>query len=1054
MTEDGKKVKVVDWPASSLLDLTEIDWNEKKSTDNFNKTFKDYKVVKDGNVVTDLKGAELEITDKDGFRSHLYLHDENGTTDKGQYTITSTLPLQPDYQDGEYTQNNALLYYDSTLISSQYINNAIFYNEWALANGYKKGQLIKDETGASTGVKYEAGINYNRHDLTGATLKDTLTGSQSYKQGTFKLYKWTLNTAGDETNVAKTEITGLTWNEANGFKLNAKSFELDFDKFLTQVTNPEKSTDAYVIEYETTIDPQVEVEKVKNAIQVEYNEAIENSMDSSKNQPIVEVTTIPRGGEHVTKEGVQNGRLANWVVDINATYSELSNVVVSDELATGHKVVASSFELYAAQLNEDNILESTGEQLVEGKDYTLTFTENGFKLAFKSNIDRPYVLKYNSYITGKPGAVVANKVKITSDEEVKSQTESSDNFAISGASGSGYPANGIETTDLQIKKVDSTDDTKVLPGAEFELMFKDQSTNPETITIRTAATDENGIATFKDIPLTSEELQISAVTLKETKAPEGYTLNKTPIEVEVKAGEVTEKQIENTLKPTEGNLTITKVDSEVTTTVLAEAEFTITGPNGYEQQATSSASGKIVLTGLAPGEYTITETKAPAGYELNKEPVKVTVEAGKTAEKDIQNVRIPQVTSLIIQKVDAVSNIVLAGAAFVITGPNEFTQTVTTDASGKIEVKDLPYGEYTITEKTAPAGYVLLTEAIKVDVQTNDPVLKTIENKKASTAVGGLEITKVDSANLSKKLPGAVFTIIGPNDYSETMTTDASGKIELKDLPVGDYQIVEVEAPAGYEMTSLGLTVTVTENNVSKETVTNDKITTIETGAVTLTKYDIDSSKTLKGATFDLLDADGEVIEAGLKTDANGELTGEGLDFGDYAFVETKAPKNYVLDDSEIPFTIDSEMVYVEAYNALDESDDDGSDNDNNPSDGGNGSNNNGTDTGNSGSNNAGSGTSTNGTSTNGSSQNGSSAGSNGPSTFSTNGVNGSTGSNGAPGANGATGTPGMSYGTNSSNTYLPQTGENVAAWTTAGVMILLLGGTLLFFGRKKHMSN
>ncbi|WP_242295910.1 SpaA isopeptide-forming pilin-related protein, partial [Bacillus cereus group sp. BfR-BA-01516] len=61
----------------------------------------------------------------------------------------------------------------------------------------------------------------------------------------------------------------------------------------------------------------------------------------------------------------------------------------------------------------------------------------------------------------------------------------------------------------------------------------------------------------------------------------------------------------------------------------------------------------------------------------------------------------------------------------------------------------------------------------------------------------------------------------------------------------------------------------------------------------------------LANAVFNLLDENGQVVEEGLKTNAEGKIVVENLRPGNYQFIETKAPKHYVLDETPIPFTIE-----------------------------------------------------------------------------------------------------------------------------------------------------
>lgn len=83
-----------------------------------------------------------------------------------------------------------------------------------------------------------------------------------------------------------------------------------------------------------------------------------------------------------------------------------------------------------------------------------------------------------------------------------------------------------------------------------------------------------------------------------------------------------------------GSVEITKTDSE--NNPLAGAEFTITGPNNYSKVLTTELKdaedekiATVKFTNLLPGEYTITETKSPAGHSLLANPIKIKIGAGQ-----------------------------------------------------------------------------------------------------------------------------------------------------------------------------------------------------------------------------------------------------------------------------------------------------------------------------------------------------------------------------------------------------------------------------------------
>ena len=81
----------------------------------------------------------------------------------------------------------------------------------------------------------------------------------------------------------------------------------------------------------------------------------------------------------------------------------------------------------------------------------------------------------------------------------------------------------------------------------------------------------------------------------------------------------------NTLQ--RGSIEITK--NNANKEKLGGAEFKITGPDNYEQTVTTPSEGEnkgvITISDLLPGEYVITETKAPANYNLLVNPITAVV---------------------------------------------------------------------------------------------------------------------------------------------------------------------------------------------------------------------------------------------------------------------------------------------------------------------------------------------------------------------------------------------------------------------------------------------
>lgn len=90
-------------------------------------------------------------------------------------------------------------------------------------------------------------------------------------------------------------------------------------------------------------------------------------------------------------------------------------------------------------------------------------------------------------------------------------------------------------------------------------------------------------------------------------------------------------------------------------------------------------------------------------------------------------------------------------------------------------------------------------------------------------------------------------------------------------------------------------------------------------GAVKLVKKDATTAKVLAGATYQLVTADGQVLQSGLKTDVDGELFIDELEPGTYHLIETAAPDGYQLNQEPLVFTIESGQLTPVALEQSDE---------------------------------------------------------------------------------------------------------------------------------------
>lgn len=271
---------------------------------------------------------------------------------------------------------------------------------------------------------------------------------------------------------------------------------------------------------------------------------------------------------------------------------------------------------------------------------------------------------------------------------------------------------------------------------------------------------------------------------------------------------------------------------------------------------------------------------------------------------------------------------------------DERIETLTTSKTGSVKSKVLPLGKYSLTEISAPDGYVLdatphpftlaavdqQTAMVEVKVSTGNtylPVRVTLRKQKENlllteTADGmihqtvetvpgegfvfGLFNRDVITYGDSQKLPA--------NTLMATGATDSQGNLTFSGLyPHGDYYIKELSVPDGWLLSAQTYPVTLTPNhkasgeNVITVYLDQPILNRLIYTPVTLTKTDITGAEKLPGALIEVYDAEGNIIYREY-TDANGEIPNIPVVPGTYTFKETYAPSGYALNTAIKTFTV------------------------------------------------------------------------------------------------------------------------------------------------------
>lgn len=359
---------------------------------------------------------------------------------------------------------------------------------------------------------------------------------------------------------------------------------------------------------------------------------------------------------------------------------------------------------------------------------------------------------------------------------------------------------------------------------------------------------------------------------------------------------------------------------------------------------------------LEAGTYYVKETKAPKGYALNPNAVKVVIEAGKNTwigEESNDFVDYPQSdpVGILLGKVDKETNknkpqgsASLEGAEFTVkyykglydedpatkgqTPARSWVLKTNSDGFAYLESKykvsgddfyyngsnapTIPVGTITIQETKAPVGYFINDKVFveKITSSGSAENVHTYNQPKVLEKVIKFDIKKVQ-VGTTTPVSGAVFRHTLPNGSTEDLTTNGSGEITITGLASGTHKIKEIKSPDGYQLNPNEVVFNVASGTgkITFTSGTNSLVTQgvedsgdgYATFADMVNPFDLKITKTnehgkvLKGAEFTLCsDKDCTKVVDTQVSDENGVLSFKDLKVETtYYFKETKAPKGY-----------------------------------------------------------------------------------------------------------------------------------------------------------------
>lgn len=434
---------------------------------------------------------------------------------------------------------------------------------------------------------------------------------------------------------------------------------------------------------------------------------------------------------------------------------------------------------------------------------------------------------------------------------------------------------------MRLIKVDSTDPSKVIPNAVFEIKSVKGDYGPQEF-----VTDQNGEIDLSKLPT-------GAYVVTE-KACEGYIIDQAQRIIQLDPNEDAQFVFTNTIKP---SLQIIKTSSDGSRLKNVHFRIAKIEDGTHYLDRTTNEQGEILIADLEPGVYSVRETATDSSHILDVREYHMELFPGKTSTLTVENQKRPNLT---VYKHDADTGEPIANTVFEVRAADGHSvDQIKTDSEGKAELRNLLPGVYEISEKSVPSPYLLDAPAQLATLYPNRDHTVYFENHQKPA----LTVKKVDSVT-GDPLQGAKFHVTyasnntGSGEINDlgTYYTGENGQFQLTGLRDGWYKVTEQEPPTGYAIKEATQEVYIKSGTGKVLTFEN-----IPFSALVVWKYDSVTGEAVSNAVFQVkylggTSGTGGTVIGTYKTSANGSFTVTGLKEGTYIVEELASDSGHVID--------------------------------------------------------------------------------------------------------------------------------------------------------------